>query len=264
MFKGDANFFHCDEVIMRRLILACIGAVWLVQAVSVNEANAQGLLPFRKTEPATVVVDVPWNQLDAKSATIAKSMLDKATVQARGPAETFTCVPEQYHWLLDNPDRAVTAWRRLGAKCVSILPRGQGKFGYTDDGGSDLSWETIHQSPGARIWYADGKVKPNAVLPLVSVKALVVLHYSEGKNADGHTTMRHFTEVAVHTDSKAASAVTRMMGQSAPRLAEQGLSQVQMFFAALSCYVERHPDQAEALFRPDNTSAIQRVNKTGR
>lgn len=249
---------------MRRLILACIGALWLLHAVSVNQANAQGILPFRKTEPVNAVVNVPWNKLDDRTAAIAKMMLDKSTVQARGPSETFTCVPEQYHWLLDNPDRAVTAWRRLGAKCVSILPRGQGRFGYSDEGGSDIGWETIHQSPGTRIWYAEGKVKPNSVLPLVPVKALVVLHYVEGKNADGNPTMRHYAEVAVHTDSKAASAVTKMMGQSAPKLAEQGLSQVQMFFAALSCYVDRHPDQADALFRVDNSGGIQRVNKTGR
>ncbi len=259
---GGTLFLSSDEVNMRRLIFACIGAVWLLQVVSVNQANAKALLPFQKTVPPHVL-NVPWNQLEEQTAGLVKTLLDKANVQARGPSETFTCVPEQYHWLLDNPDRAVTAWRRIGAKCVSILPRGPGRFGYADESGSDISWQTIHRSPGVRIWFAEGKVKPNAVLPLVPVKALVVLHYIEGKNPNGHTTIRHHAEVAIVTDSRAAAAVTKMMGQSAPRLAEQGLSQVQMFFAALSCYVDRHPDQAEALFRPENTGAIQRVNKTG-
>jgi hypothetical protein len=172
-------------------------------------------------------------------------------VQARGPAETFSCTPDQYLWLLDNPDRAVLAWRKLGAKCVSIQRRAPGKFGYVDEAGSDVSWETIHQSPGLRVWYAEGKVKASTVLPLVPVKALVFLRHADGKMPDGNVVVQHQTEVVIHTDSKAAAAVTKLMGQSAPRLAEQGLSQLQLFFSALSCYVDRHPEHLEALFRDE-------------
>jgi hypothetical protein len=41
------------------------------------------------------------------------------------------------------------------------------------------------------------------------------------------------------------------MGQSAPKLAEQGLGQLQLFFAALSCFIERHPERVELLFRSE-------------
>ena len=91
-------------------------------------------------------------------------------------------------------------------------------------------------------------MKPSAVLPLVPVKALVILRHAEGKTPDGVVYVQHHTEVVIHTDSKAAAGVTKMMGQSAPKLAEQGLGQVQLFFSALSCYVYRHPERIEALF----------------
>jgi hypothetical protein len=229
---------------MKRLLFACVLALCCTSAVCADP------LPLKKLDPAQPI-SIPWDVLNERATTLAKLMMERPTVQARGPAETFTCTPKQYYWLLDNPDSAVTAWRRLGAKCVSIQRRGPGKFGYTDEAGSDVTWETIHQGPGVRIWYAEGKVKASSVLPLVPVKALVILRHTEGKTPDGIVYMQHHAEVIIHTDSKAAAGVTKLMGQSAPRLAEQGLGQLQLFFSALSCYVDRHPERIDTLFRTE-------------
>jgi hypothetical protein len=233
---------------MKRLFVGSVCALWFIQVIS---ASAAGTLPLSKKADAGPIVNVPWDDLNERAGALARLMMDRPTVQARGRSETFSCTPEQYYWLLDNPDRAVSAWRRLGAKCVSIQRRGPGKFGYADETGSNVSWETIHQGPGVRIWFAEGKVKPSGVLPLVPVKALVILRYSEQKTADGSLVVQHHAEVVIHTESKAAAAVTKMMGSSAPKLAEQGLGQLQMFFSALSCFVDRHPELVETIFRPE-------------
>ena len=246
---------------MKRAIIGLACALWLVHTGCVDAASTLPLL--RKPAPAQTA-NIPWDELSERAVAIAQPLVEKPTAFARGPAETFACSPEQYFWMLDNPDRVVTAWRRLGAKCVPITRRAPGRFGYADDQGSDVSWETIHQSPGVRIWYAEGKVKPGVGLPLVSVKALVVLRHKEGKTAEGTTFVQHQAEMVIHTDSKAAVAVTKMMGQSATKLAEQGLGQLQMFFAALSSYIDRHPDQADTLFRVENAPIIQQTQKLNR
>jgi hypothetical protein len=229
---------------MKRLLVGCVFALCCTSAVCADA------LPLKKIDAAQPVT-VPWDVLNERATAIAKQMMERPTVQARGPSETFTCTPKQYYWLLDNPDSAVTAWRRLGAKCVSIQKRGPGKFGYTDESGSDVTWETIHNGPGVRVWFAEGKVKASSVLPLIPVKALVILRHSEGKTSDGVVYIQHYAEVVIHTDSKAAAGVTKLMGQSAPRLAEQGLGQLQLFFSALSCYVGRHPERIDTLFRTE-------------
>ena len=233
---------------MKRLFVGWILGLWCIGATCADAAKDT---PFsKKPQPAPSVV-IPWEALDERTAALAKQMMENPTVLARGPVDTFTCAPEQYYWLLDNPDRAVAAWRRLGAKCVSIQKRADGRFVYSDDTGSEVIWETVHQARGMRIWFAEGKVKASAVLPLVPVKALVILRHTEGKAADGSVIVQHHSEVVIHTDSKAAAAVTKLMGQSAPKVAEQGLGQLQVFFSALSCYLERHPERVEALFRPE-------------
>jgi hypothetical protein len=245
---------------MERFFVGAVCLFWLVHPVCADAASTPPLL--KKPDPPQTV-SIPWEELDERAVAIVKQLMDRPTVAARGPSETFECVPEQYYWLLDNPERAVMAWRRLGAKCVSINRRGPGKFGYTDDTGTDIGWEVIHQSPNARIWFAEGKVKPSAVLPLVPVKALIILHHTDGKTPDGTVVVRHHAEVVIHTDSKAASTVTKMMGHSAPKLAEQGLGQLNLFFSALSCYLERHPERVEILFRPEG-AAVQPLIKTGK
>lgn len=231
---------------MRGVVVALVCVFWCAGAVCAETTKAA---PASKKPDQGSSVAIPWEDLDERATALAKQMMEKPTVLARGPVDTFACTPEQYYWLLENPDRAVMAWRRLGAKCVSIQKRGPGRFGYSDDSGSDVTWEIVHQSRGVRVWFAEGKVKASAVLPLVPVKALVILRHAERKSPEGTVVMQHHTELVVHTDSKAAAAVTRLMGQSAPKLAEQGLGQMQIFFSALSCYLERHPERAEALFK---------------
>jgi hypothetical protein len=229
---------------MRPLCYALACALLTIEAAWA--AAAGPLLPFKKTEPTPLPASIPWQELDDRSRDLILAVVEKATLAGRGPSETFTCVPEQYIWLLDHPDRAVSAWRRLGARCVSITPRGDGQFGWGDENGSDIVWETLHRSGSVRIWYAEGKVRPGPVMPLVPVKAVVVLTHPQNKTADG---IQHRSEMFVQTDSKTAAAFTKMMGVSAQRVAEQGLGQLQLFFSALSWYLDRHPDQATSLLR---------------
>jgi hypothetical protein len=95
--------------------------------------------------------------------------------EGAAPAEAFACEPAVYYWFLDHPDRAVTAWRRLGAKCLTITDRGGGRFGWADENGSDIVWETVYRTPELRIWYAEGKARPGPLMPLVPVRAVVLL-----------------------------------------------------------------------------------------
>ncbi len=180
-----------------------------------------------------------------------RAIVEKPTLAARGPIETFPCRPDQYFWLLDHPDRAVVAWRRLGAKCVSITDLGNGLFGWADDQSSKVTWQTLYKDPEKRLWFAQGKVRPGPLLPLIPVRVVVLLHHRERPASNGPALIQHRTEMYVHTDSKTAALVTKMLGASAPRMAEQGLGQLQMFFSALCAYLERNPKNAENLLRSE-------------
>ena len=195
---------------------------------------------------------VPLEQVGDRHRDQVRQVLEKPMLVGRGPAESFFCQPQQYAYFLDHPDQAVKAWRRLGAKCVSINPRGDGRFGWGDDNGSELIWETIVKGPGLRIWFAEGKVRPGPLLPLVPVKAVIVLRHNQTTNAEGDKIMHHQADLFVQTDSKTAAMMTRMLGPAAQRMTEQGLGQLQLFFSGLSWYLDRHPEHTEMLLKRDD------------
>lgn len=223
-------------------------AAFIVAGQVLWASAAPPLLPLKRSESAAASIQA-LDSLSAKEREALRHLTEKPLLSAKGPAETFACNPEYFGFFLDHPDRAVVAWRRLGAKCVNITARGGNLFGWSDDLGSDVVWETIHQGPGVRVWRAEGKIRPGPLLPLVPVRGLVILRFQEGKTAAGATVITHQAELFAHSDSKTAAVMARMMGPSASRMAEQGLAQLQLFFSGLCEYLERHPDRAERLLK---------------
>src|SRR5205085_12035396 len=126
----------------------------------------------------------------------------------------------------DHPDRTAAAWRKLGIDAVEIKMLKDGRFTWKDENGSELTWQNVAQGPNGRVWYAEGKVKPALLLPTVPVKAVAVLVHSEQMRKTGDYLIRHQLQVYVRSDSKAASIVTRMFGDSVPKMAEQGSEQL--------------------------------------
>ena len=227
------------------LILA-IGVLW----GSTARVTAQSTKADEFGEPRASVfaaaAQVPLEQMTAGVREKVRTVLEHPTLCTHGPAEVFNCQPALYHWFLDHPDRAAVVWRRLGAKCVEMTDRGNGRFGWSDKLGSDVHWDTVYRGPRMRVWHAEGQVRPAPLLPLVLVQAVVVLRYAEGRDSDGKPLLRHQADLLVHTDSKTAALAARVLGASAPRMAEQYVAQVQTFFAALAWRLDRVPAKKEA------------------
>ncbi len=221
----------------------------LLLAGLAGQASAQSVFSLKKTEATPQLPAIPLQNVAPAKREAVRQILEKPTLSARSQPESFPASAETYRYFLDNPDRAVVSWRRLGAKCVTIQARGNQQFSWVDDNGSEVVWQTVLSKPDMRVWFAEGKVKPGPMLPTVPVKVVVVLRYSEIVMPDGQAGLQHQTDMAIHTDSKTALVVTKMLGPSAQRMAEQGLGQFQFFFGGLSYYLQRNPDQAAVLLR---------------
>jgi hypothetical protein len=191
---------------------------------------------------------VPAVRLDAVPAgwreAVAK-VVQQPTLTAHAGPEEFRA--GLYEWLLEHPDRASLAWRRLGVPCTEITNLGQGRFGWTDGQGSEVTWRTVARGPEVFVWYAEGHAKPGPMLPVMPAKAVAVLRYTRRRGSDGQVAITHEVDVYLQTDSKAASLLTRLLGPAAPRLAEQGAEQLLLFFAGLSRYLDLHPDEVQTL-----------------
>ena len=175
------------------------------------------------------------------------SVIAEPTLTAFGPADEFGSTEPMYQWLLDHPDRVSLAWRRLRVPAVEIKPLSGGRFLYSDDQGNELVWVTVGRSLEGRVWYAEGRARGGALLPSVPVKAVAMLRHKTVQDREGHSVVRHQVELYLQTDSKAASLIAKMLGPTAPRLAEQGAEQLQMFFGGMARHIQRSPQTAEGL-----------------
>jgi hypothetical protein len=205
--------------------------------------------------PGLVTPGIPLEELPPPIRERIRSVLEHPTLSTRGPLEAFHCRPPLYYWLLDHPDQAVRLWRGLGAKCTDIQARADGGFTWKEAQNGEVHWQTVLRTPRQRIWYAEGRVRPSLMLPSVPVRAVVVLYHQEGTDGGGKPAIRHQMDLVLHTDSRAVNLVTRLFGASAPRMAEEYVGQMQMFFGALAWYLTQHPDKAATLFEDLKRSA---------
>src|SRR5262249_10346730 len=97
------------------------GALWVSGASTAAESPASTIRP-------SAASSISLDQLPER----ARQVVEQPTLYCHGPSEVFVGRPALYYWLLDHPDRAALAWRRLGAPCLGITERGPSCFGWSD------------------------------------------------------------------------------------------------------------------------------------
>ena len=177
-------------------------------------------------------------------------VVQKPTVSTKASAPDVVCTVQMYQWLFDHPDRVALAWQRLNVPAVPIADAGNGLFMWTDENGSEVVWRTVGAFAEGRVWYATGKVKPAPLSPSVPVKAVCVLTHKQKAQKDGVAAFSTSVQMFVLSESKAANVILKMMGPTAPKVAEQGAEQFLEFFNGMADYVQRNPTKAEALLAP--------------
>jgi hypothetical protein len=215
-------------------------------------AKAAAELPQFRTKTATSMSAarlVPVDSLPPALRDKVKKVLNQPSLVTHAPAEEISAVPKIYRWLLDHPDRAALAWQRVGIACQPIVDRGNGRFSWADEQGSEIVWFPLSDGPDARIWYAEGQVRPGALLPTIPVRAVVVLRHSFA-NTEEVTKIRHEVDVFCYADSRAANLAYRLFGPSTDRTAQQAAEQMLMFFGTISQYIGQHADQTQKLLAP--------------
>jgi hypothetical protein len=172
------------------------------------------------------------------------------TVTTKSGGDEIVCTVAVYEWLYDHPDRVALAWQRLKVPTVAITDLGNGKFGWSDENGSEVVWQTVGTFPDGRVWFASGKVKPSPLAPFVPIQATFIVSHPRKAEKDGVAVFAPAVQVYVHSDSKAANLALKIVGPTAPRLAEEAATQLLDFFGGIATVVQQNPTKAEMLLGP--------------
>lgn len=182
----------------------------------------------------------------------------KATVSTRAKGDEVVCTVAVYEWLYEHPDRVALAWQRLKVPSIPISDLGNGKFGWTDEYGSEIVWQTVGTFAEGRVWYATGKVKAAPATPSIPVQSVVVVRHKKRVEKDGVALYAPAVEAYMHSDSRAANLVLRVLGPTVPNVAEQAAGQLLEFFGGIAAYVQKHPNRADELLAPPKSKQIRR------
>jgi hypothetical protein len=172
------------------------------------------------------------------------------TVATKSTGDEIVCTVAVYEWLYDHPDRVALAWQRLKVPTVTITDLGGGKFGWSDESGSEVVWQTVGTFPDGRVWFASGKVRPSVAAPFVPIQATFIVSHPRKAEKDGVAVFAPTVQVYVHSDSKAANLALRIIGPAAPRLAEEAAGQLLDFFGGIANVVQKNPTKADMLLGP--------------
>jgi len=176
--------------------------------------------------------------------------MSKPTVATQATGDEVVCTVAVYEWLYEHPDRVALAWQRLKVPSIPIMAMGEGRFGWTDEYGSRIVWQTVGTFPEGRVWYATGKVKAAPAAPAIPVQSVVVVKHKRRIEKDGVALFVPSVEAYMHSDSKAANLILRVLGPTVPNVAEQAAGQLLDFFGGIAAFVQKHPDRADELLAP--------------
>lgn len=173
--------------------------------------------------------------------------INKPTVSTRAMGEEVVCTVAVYEWLYEHPDRVALAWQRLKVPSIPIADMGNGRFGWTDEYGSEIVWQTVGTFAEGRVWYAKGKVKAGIAAPSIPVQSVVVVRHKKRIEKDGVALYAPTIEAYMLSDSRAANLILRVLGPTVPNIAEQAAAQLLDFFGGIAAYVQKHPTRADEL-----------------
>ena len=228
----------------RRCLMGLLGLLTLLSTARADD-------PFvirRAPASSSVMPAFPLEGLAPDVRAGVQAVLAQPTLSSKGIPETFNASCHMYRWLLEHPDLDVKLWRLIGAKVMDVSDR-EGVYSWQDGQGSEVFWRIVHRGDGLHAWYAEGKMKPGMLLPASPFRAVAVLRYTHGKDARGKPAIRHQVFFMLRCDGRAMALAARILGASAPHMAEQYLGQLQMFYGGLAWYLTQDEERARKLFR---------------
>jgi hypothetical protein len=237
---------HTWHILATLAVVAPLGSVAAQSVSSAPAPHTNAAHTATSTEPLATPL-VPLEQYPADVREKVRLVLDSPTLVSKAPAESFIAAPDVYQWLLANPRIAIQLWRQLGAKVSDINEPQPGRYLWRDGQGSEVSWWSVHATNGVQVWYIEGKAKPKGFLVPAQFRALATLHYHASEKADGKTAIRHQVQFHLRCDGKAVALAAKLMGASAPRLAEQYLGQLQVFHGGMAWYLCQDKERARRM-----------------
>lgn len=220
----------------RPFILASLCA--LTSVVIAQPLNALTEAEIDQFAKQSFIAQLPLERLPDAIRNKVTYVIQRAQLFERGKQEAFPCNPEVYRWLLESPDASLFAWKKLGATKASVSRLENGSFLGSDGAGGEMRWSLIATGQTTRIWYAEGSGRIGPLLPTMTIRAIVTLHFEDVKGTDGRKGIKHRLELLANYDS--SILINKLTNLSADSAGKKAIQQLEVFFSGMAWYVSEH------------------------
>ncbi|NLF70004.1 MAG: hypothetical protein GX575_13235 [Candidatus Anammoximicrobium sp.] len=153
---------------------------------------------------------IPFQELDETAQAKLRSVVSRATIYRRLPAQTVDCDPDLHLFLVRYPEVVVNIWQLMGVTKVKVSRTGPLTFDASDGAGTVSRAELVYGTRNVQIFYAEGAYD-GPLLQKPVTGACVLLLRSAYSERDGKPSVSDTLDVFARLDHLGAEIIVKTL-----------------------------------------------------
>lgn len=193
------------------------------------------------------ISELPLSELTSDSVAKVNDILNNMSMFRRLPTLSFEVDPDVYNYLLRHPDVTVATWRAMEISKFQLNQVQPNCYDADAGDGSVGRIEVLRQTPTETLIHCDGAFKSPLLPRPIIARALMRLHTSFTKEADGRVIGTHSGDVFVEFPSQAVETVARVISPVSHSIADRNFKQISLYAHLMTQAMARHPGWIEMI-----------------
>ena len=160
----------------------------------------------RRVEPAQVV---PLDQIAPEHREVVAEVIRDHTIHRKGTPDTFSCHPNVYLGLIDEPAITLALWQDLADSPVRLRQLAPGRYEGTDGNGASATWEFVHRAPTLHVLLSQLDYTSPRGNAHLQGRIVLIVRSGFFRESGGGPVVRHDVEAFVKVDSKGWKTLAR-------------------------------------------------------
>ncbi len=213
-----------------RSVAACLAIVLAAASV-----QAQQPLPtiFNRQLRDEAERAIPFNQMGEALQAKLLSVVSRATIYRRLPAQSVDCDPDLHVLLVRYPEVVVNIWQLMGVTKVKVNRTGPLTFDASDGAGTVSRAELVYGTREMQIFYAEGSYDGPLLQKPVTGACVLLLRSTYGER-DGKPTVSDTLDVFARLDHLGAEIIVKTLYPAVAKAVDFNFSESVKFVGQVS------------------------------
>ena len=214
----------------RRSAVVCLAIA--LAAASVGAQQPSPIL-FNRQLRDEALRAIPFNEMSESVQAKLQSVVSRATIYRRLPAQTVDCDPDLHVLLVRHPEVVVNIWQLMGVTKVKVNRTGPLTFDATDGAGTVSRAELVYGTRDMQIFYAEGSYDGPLLQKPVTGACVLLLRSAYGER-DGKPSVSDTLDVFARLDHLGAEIIVKTLYPAVAKSVDYNFSESVKFVGQVS------------------------------